>query len=162
MTVLRIAAVLCLLALPVMAADPGLYPGAAIDPALGRKAQEEAAAQGLPQTGAKVEIATSADSFEKVLDFYKAAGKEFRLGVRPGRPDPGYERELPGTVSPGGPPSGLKVKQGIIILDGADSMATSKDWVSVMRPFIFSSRLEGNKFVYSDVRDITVIVRTRK
>lgn len=158
----RILAVLCLLALPALAADPGLYPGATVDPALGRKAQQEAAAQGLPQTGAKVEIATTTDSFEKVLAFYQKAGKEFRLGVRPGKPDPGYERELPGSTVPGGPPSGLKVKQSVIILDGADSMATSKDWLSVMRPFIFSSHVENGKFVFSDVRDITVIVRTRQ
>ena len=151
---LRATGLLLLVASAALAADPGLYPGAKVDQELARKAKEEARATGLPDTGAQSEIATTADPFEKVLAFYAAAGQEFRMPSPRGAADTGYERELPG----GGP----KVKQATVILDGAASIATSKDWVSITRPFIFSTRMEGGKMIYTDVRDVTAIVRVRK
>ena len=84
-----------------------------------------------------------------------------------GDADTGYERVLPGEVKQGTSgvqttPSGIKIKQAFVILDGAPDILQSKDWVTIARPFIFSAKLEGTKVIYSDVRDVTAIVRVRK
>lgn len=139
------------------AADPGLYPGARLDPEITKKAQAAA-----PMGMGPSSVATTTDSFEKVMAFYKAAGTEVRIGQRPGQPDTGYERELPNSLKPGGPGSGIKVKQVMVILDGAPDLATSKNWVSITRPFIFNARPEGNKLIYEDIRDITAIIVSKQ
>lgn len=152
------AALTASLSTAAWAADPGLYPGAKLDPEITKKAQAAA-----PMGMGPSSVATTTDSFEKVLAFYKAAGTEIKIGGRPGQPDTGYERELPTSLKPGAPTGGgLKVKQVIIILDGAADLATSKNWVSVTRPFIFNARPEGDKLVYEDVRDITAIIVSKK
>ncbi len=161
------AALAILMAGAAVAAGVGLYPGATVDPELAKKAAEEAKAQGLPDTGATSEIATTSDPFEKVLAFYQAGGKEYRMPRGPSEPDTGYERVLPGSVKQGTPgvevtPSGIRIKQAFVILDGAPDILQSRDWVTITRPFIFSARLEGTKVVYTDVRDVTAIVRVRK
>lgn len=152
------AALTAALSAGAWAADPGLYPGAKLDPEITKKAQAAA-----PMGMGPSSVATTTDSFEKVMAFYKAAGTEMKLPTRPGQPDTGYERELPTTLKPGKPDgTGMKVKQVIIILDGAADLATSKNWVSVTRPFIFNARPEGDRLVYEDVRDITAIIVSKK
>ncbi len=145
------------LSIAAWAADPGLYPGAKVEADITKKAQA-AAPMGMGPTS----VATTSDSFEKVMAFYKAAGTEVRIGQRPGQPDTGYERELPSSLKPGGPGSGIKVKQVMVILDGAPDLATSKHWVAITRPFIFNAHPQGDRMVYEDVRDITAIVVSKK
>lgn len=148
------AALTATLSTAAWAADPGLYPGAKVDAAITKKAQAEA-----PMGLGPSSVATTTDSFEKVMAFYKAAGTEVRIGG----PGAGYERELPSTLKPGaGAGSGLKVKQVMVILDGAPDLATSKNWVAITRPFIFNARPEGDKMVYEDIRDITAIIVSKK
>ena len=148
---LWVAALTATLSSVAWAADPGLYPGAKLDPDITKKAQAAA-----PMGMGPSSVATTTDSFEKVMAHYKAAGTEVRIGA-------GYERELPSTLKPGaGPGSGIKVKQVMVILDGAPDLATSKNWVSITRPFIFNARPEGDKLIYEDIRDITAIIVSKK
>lgn len=141
------------------AADPGLYPGAKHDAEITRQAQL-AAPMG---SGDAVSVAVTSDSFEQVLAFYKAAGTEIRLSPRPGQPETGYERELPADVKGGKMPgTPLKVKQVVVLLDDAQDLTDSKNWVTIIRPFLFDVTLEGERFNYKDVRDITVILQSKQ
>lgn len=143
---------------PGMAADPGLYPGAKLDPEVTRKAKQAAPGGQGPDA-----VATTTDTFEKVLAFYAAAGTVVTIPARRGQPDTGYERELPAAVTPGKfVGSGIKVKQAMVILDGASDLSTSKNWVAITRPFIFNTRIEGGRYVYEDVRDVTTIIQSKE
>ena len=106
---------------------------------------------------------TTPDSFEKVLDFYKAAGTEVRMMSEPGQPQVvGYERALPGEIKDGKiVASDRKVKQVVVILDDAPDLRFSKNWVTIIRPFVFDVAIEGDRFVYKDLRDVTVIVQSK-
>ncbi len=154
--ILMAGALLASLVTPSLAADPGLYAGARVDAAATALANQQAPGGKGPSS-----VATTTDSFEKVMSHYKAAGTEMMMPRLPGQPDTGYERELPSSTKPGAPGSGIKVKQVLIILDGASDLATSKNWVAVTRPFIMNMRIDGDRIVYEDVRDVTVIVQTK-
>lgn len=141
------------------------YPAAQREPAAEAKANDVKRQNNLPV--GNTYIATTADSFEKVLAFYAARGKEHALPGRPRQAGGGYERDLPGEIRQGAKgvetiPSGLKIKQAIVILDGAPDLATSKDYMSIARPFILDMTRDGAKFVYHDVRDLTAITRIQK
>jgi len=154
---LAAAALLAGLSGGAMAADPGLYPGAKLDPEVTRKA-----AQAAPGGVGPDAVATTTDPFEKVLAFYAASGTVVTFPPRRGQPDTGHERELPAAATPGKfVGSGIKVKQAMVILDGASDLTTSKNWVAITRPFIFNTRIEGGRYVYEDVRDITVIIQSK-
>ena len=84
------------------------------------------------------------DSFEKVVEFYKALGQEYTM------PDGMKVHKLP---------NGQEVKQAYFIFDGAKKLWTSKNWIQVQRPFILSM---GKDLQPHDVRDITVINVTEK
>jgi len=144
------------LATTALAADPGLYPGARVDAEATQRAKQMAPGGDGPDA-----VATTADSFEKVLAFYAAAGTEVRLPRRHGQPDTGYERELPSGIKPGSAGSGIKVKQVMVILDGAPDLMTSKNWVAITRPFIMNTRRDGDRLVYEDVRDLTAIIQSK-
>jgi hypothetical protein len=140
------------------AADPGPYPGSRVDPDIARQALEAA-----PLGRGPAAVLVTSDSFDQVLAFYKAAGTEVRLPTRPGQPDTGHERELPADIKGGkplGPP--LKIKQATVLLDGTKELTDSKNWVTIIRPFIFNVTLVGERFVYDDIRDITVIVQSKE
>lgn len=141
------------------------YPAAQRDPAAEAKADDFKRQNNLPI--GNTYVATTADSFEKVLAFYAARGKEHALPGPRGQAAAGYERDLPGEIRQGPKgvetiPSGRKIKQAIVILDGAPDLATSTDYMSIARPFILDVTRDGAKFIYHDVRDLTAITRMRK
>ncbi len=162
-----LAALLATPALPDQAAAQfAAYPGSVRDAALEAKAAEQAQRAGMGAATTST-IATSADSFEKVTAFYRSRGKEVMLPKPPGQPAAGYERELPGGFrrGPNGLeviPSGIKVKQVIFILDGAADINASKDWISALRPLVGDMMQRDGLMTYTDVRDVTAIVRAQK
>ena len=142
----RVAAVGALM-LALVAAGQGfkVYPGATVyTPPDTEEARE--AKKALPP-GMTSTIYTTKDPFEKVVDFYKALGKEYSI---PGMPK---GRKLP---------SGQDLEQSYFIFDGAADLGTSKSWVTVQRPFIGSVDLKGGAPEYKDVRDLTVITLAEK
>jgi len=117
------------LALAPAAEQFEVYPGAVLDaPAT------KAASYGRTQS----QVYVTNDSYDRVYAFYKSRYKE--------NPWP-----LPSATLP----SGKKVQSAIFILDGAKNLATSKLWVKVQRPFIFTVSKETGEF--EDIRDVSVI-----
>ncbi len=113
------------------------YPGAAIDEEATTEAQEFAAMA--KQDIGKTTIYTTKDPFNKVADFYKKRGKEIsmpRSSGTLGKPKK-YEQ--------------YDLWEAYFTLDGAESIAESKCWVKVQRPFI------GDEVI-----DITTITLTEK
>ena len=108
------------------------YTGSKID----EKASREASAAA---PGKQSEVYTTSDALDKVYTFYKGLYKEF-------------------TMRSTGPrlPSGQQVKWYFFILDGGTTLANSKLWLKIQRPYVGGA--EGQ-----DIRDITIIqtVRTK-
>ena len=109
----------------------------------------------------------SADSFEDVLAFYRDLGQEYTLPAMPGLWGEGYERDLPAEIRFGAQgietvPSGIRVKQAHIVLDGAADIEQAREWVSITRPLVLETDTDGTRFTYGEVRDVTAIVRVRK
>jgi hypothetical protein len=162
-----LAALLAAPAVPgVAAAQWAAYPGAVRDAGLEAKAAEQAKEANMG-TGMSSTIAVSSDSFEKVHAFYRGRGKEILLPAAPGQVAGGYERELPAGFRRGAGgmeaiPSGIKVKQVIIIFDGAADISVSKDWMSISRPLIAEVVPRNGAITYPDVRDATAIMRSVK
>src|ERR1039457_7613622 len=108
------------------------YTGAKLDD----KASREASAAA---PGKQSEVYTTGDSLDKVYAFYKGMYKEIAMRST-------------------GPklPSGQQVKWYFFILDGGTTLANSKFWMKIQRPYVGGA-------ANSDVRDITVIqtVRTK-
>ncbi len=158
--ILWAAALVASLTTSAWAADPGPYPGSTLDPDITAQARKASPTGKGPET---TTARTTPDSFEKVLDFYKAAGTEVRMMAEPGQPHVvGYERALPGEIKDGKiVASDRKVKQVVVILDDAPDLRFSKNWVSIIRPFVFDVAIEGDRFVYKDLRDVTVIVQSK-
>ena len=50
----------------------------------------------------------------------------------------------------------------VVILDEAPDLRFSKNWVTLIRPFVFDVAIEGDRFVYKDVRDVTVILQSKE
>ena len=59
-------------------------------------------------------------------------------------------------------PSGLRVKQARVILDGAADIGESRDWLATARPVVPLPDPDGTRFTYGDVRDVTAIVRVQR
>ena len=90
---------------------------------------------------------TTADSFEKVVAFYKNVGKEYRMPHMPG----------------GKLPSGQELKMTYIIFDGAADIMASKSWAKIQHPFIGAIEFKGVAAPeYKDIRDLTEIVVSEK
>jgi hypothetical protein len=108
------------------------YGGAKLDD----KASREASAAA---PGKESEVYTTGDSLDKVYAFYKATSKEFVMRST-------------------GPrlPSGQQVKWFFFILDGGTTLANSKFWMKIQRPYVGGA--DGQ-----DIRDVTIIqtVRTK-
>jgi hypothetical protein len=128
-------ALACLIASPAWA-DYKPYPGAKLDQPATDKSR---AVSGTKNST----IFTTTDSWDKVLAFYKALGTEYKM---PGRT--GYEVQLPS----GGP----KSKQAIFIFDGAPSIASSKNWLSIADPFIGNATPTADGLHYEDIRAGTI------
>lgn len=138
------------------------YPGAVRDPAA--EARAVAAARG---SGATPMVATTPDSFDAVLDFYRARGRVVVPPLLPGQAGKGDERELPGGWRSGprgreALPSGVRIRQVIVILDGAADVAASADWLSLTRPFVGDAGQHGDEIFYLDVRNATGILRVTR
>ncbi len=172
----RRLALLAPLLTPLFAARPAdaawaPYPGARDDPALTTRANAIAQREGLAAlagvnglTGPRA-IATTNDPFDRVLAFYRPRGREFRLPSLRSEPGmTGYERDLPGElrVGPNGletAPSGIRVKQALFVFDNAMSLRDSRDYIAIVRPFVFDISRDGLRLVYRDIRDVTAILR---
>ncbi len=100
------------------------------------KASREASAAA---PGKQSEVYTTGDSLDKVYAFYKGMYKEFSMRST-------------------GPklPSGQQVKWYFFILDGGTTLANSKLWMKIQRPYVGGA--DG-----TDIRDLTIIqtVRTK-
>lgn len=155
-------------------ADFQFYPGARPDAEL-QQAVEDAAAElvedaaaelGEPAEG-EMELFVSADPVEDVLAFYRPHGQEYQLPAMPGLWGEGYERDLPAEIRFGANgietvPSGIRVKQAYILLDGAADLEHAKAWVGITQPMVLQTDTDGTRITYGDVRDITAIVRVQK
>ena len=111
-------------------------PGAAQEfkPYTGSKVDEKASREASAAApGKQSEVYTTSDALEKVYAFYKGNYKEF-------------------TMRSTGPrlPSGQQVKWYFFILDGGTTLADSKFWMKIQRPYVGGA--DGQ-----DVRDLTII-----
>jgi len=106
------------------------YPGSKLDD----KASREASAAA---PGKQSEVFTTSDPLDKVYAFYKPLYKE-------------------STMRSSGPklPSGQQVKWYFFILDGGTTLANSKLWMKIQRPYVGGT--DGQ-----DVRDVTLIQTVR-
>lgn len=152
-------------AVPALA-DFEPYPGAQPDPELQKAVEEASTDFGVPVEG-EMELFVSADPFEDVLAFYRKLGQEYFLPAIPGLLRDGYERDLPAEMRFGANgietvPSGIRVKQAYVVLDGPPDIADAREWVAITRPLILEWDTDGTRFTYGEVRDATAIVRVRK
>jgi hypothetical protein len=115
---------------PGRAQDFKPYPGSKVD----EKASREASAA-VP--GKESQAYTTTDALDKVSAFYKGLYKEI-------------------TMRSSGPklPSGEQVRWVFFAIDGGTSLAQSKYWMKVQRPYVGGT--DGK-----DVRDVTVIQTVR-
>jgi hypothetical protein len=117
---------------PCRAEDFKLYPGSKVDEAASREASATV-------PGKESLVYTTPDALDKVSSFYKGLYKEI-------------------TMRSAGPtlPSGEQVRWFFFSIDGETSMAKSKFWMKVQRPYVGGT--DGK-----DIRQITVIqtVRTK-
>jgi hypothetical protein len=122
-------------------ANNKMYPGAKIDQAGTEEAKVAAGAQ--PEL--EVTVYTTPDPFDKVVAFYSKNGREFKpIGSR--------TRKLP---------NGQEMKDAFFLLDEGESLATSKRWVKLQRPYLGQYGLARNG-AQSDIRDVTAIVLTKR
>jgi hypothetical protein len=85
------------------------------------------------------------DTFEQVLGFYRAVGREFK----PPQPLPAEKL-----------PSGQVIQKVFVIFDGAPDPVTSRRWIRIQHPFRGSVARTNGVLRYQDVRDVTEIVLT--
>jgi hypothetical protein len=115
-----------------LAQDFKPYAGSKLD----EKATREASAAA---PNKQSEVYTTGETLDKVYAFYKGLYKEY-------------------TMRSTGPrlPSGQQVKWFFFILDGGTTLANSKFWLKIQRPYVGGA--DGQ-----DIRDITIIqtVRTK-
>jgi len=110
------------------------YAAARLDP----KASQQASGR-----GAKCEVYTTTDAFEKVYAWYKSLYKEYAWPVRPPKL-----------------PSGKEIQWAYFILDGGKDLAHSKYWMKVQRPYI--GTVDEGTLDFTDIRDLTVIQTVRR
>jgi hypothetical protein len=117
---------------PCLAQEFKPYPGSKVDENASREASAAA-------PGKESRVYTTTDAIDKVSAFYKGLYKEI-------------------TMRSSGPklPSGEQVKWVFFAVDGGTSLAQSKYWMKVQRPYVGGT--DGK-----DIRDLTVIqtVRTK-
>jgi hypothetical protein len=119
-----------------------VYPGAKIDQAATSAARTAAASRPDFETT----VYTSADSFDQVYAFFKKNGSEYKV-IGSGA------RKLP---------NGQTLRNAFFLLDGAASLAASKRWVQIQRPYIGEYGLPHGAAVKDDIRNLTAIILVRK
>ena len=132
MSLLAVSMLLALGTIPCLAQDFKPYPGSKLDD----KASTEASAA-VP--GKQSQVYTTNDPLDKVYAFYKGLYKESSM------------RNTGPTL-----PSGQQVKWFFFIVDGGTTLANSKLWMKIQRPYVGGA--DGK-----DIRDLTIIqtVRTK-
>ena len=118
------------------------YPGAVLDKPMSAKATQVARDTGSAED---VTVYTTPDVFEKVAAFYKKVGTEYQAAWTK------LARKLP---------DGRDIKVKVFLLDKADDLADSKQWVQVQYPFIGDVEMVGTTLRYKDVRNVTCITYT--
>lgn len=86
------------------------------------------------------------DTFEQVLGFYRAMGKEFK-------PPSGLPAEKL--------PNGQVMQKTFVIFDGSPDLVTSRQSIRIQHPFIGSASNTQGRPRYQDVRDATEMVLTQ-
>jgi hypothetical protein len=132
--------VLVLVAGMLVASVNVLFSAQDFKPYAGSKLDDKASREASAATpGKQSEVYTTTDPMDKVYAFYKGLYKEFPMRST-------------------GPklPSGQQVKWAFFIVDGGTTLANSKLWMKIQRPYVGGA--DGQ-----DVRDITLIqtVRTK-
>jgi hypothetical protein len=141
MTIWRVLGSLAFAALVVAQPANKLYPGARLDPAGTQEARTA-----LPQPDVEVTVYTTSDSFDKVYAYFKKTAREFKaIGSR--------ARRLP---------NGQELKDAFFILDEAVSLADSKFWVKLQRPYLGQYGLARNGGGQDQIRDVTALIVTKK
>jgi hypothetical protein len=97
--------------------------------------------------GTSVTAWLSKDTFEQVVGFYRAVGREYT------------PPQAPSAVKL---PDGQPVKKTFLIFDGAPDLVTSTQWIMIQHPFIGPVSLTAGAPQSEDVRDVTEIVLTTK
>lgn len=118
-----------------------VYPGAKLDQAATNTARNLASSRPDFETT----VYTSADSFDQVYAFFKKNATESKV-IGSGA------RKLP---------NGQTLRDAFFLLDHAASLADSKRWVKIQRPYIGEHGL-SRAAAKNDIRDITAIVLVRK
>ena len=142
MNVWRVVICLSLAAIGMGQQANRVYPGARIDQAATNTARTVASSRPDFETT----VYTSTDSFDRVYAFFKRTAKEYKVigsGVR----------KLP---------NGQTLQDAFFLLDSAPSLADSKRWVKIQRPYIGEYGLAHGTPTKDDVRDITAIILVRK
>lgn len=85
------------------------------------------------------------DTFEQVVGFCRAIGKEYKP---------------PNALPAQKPPGGQATQKTFVILDGAPNLAASKEWIRIERPFIGAMSNTQGTPQSQGVRDVTAIVLT--
>jgi hypothetical protein len=108
------------------------FPGSHLDEQASRDASKAA-------PGKESQVYTTSESYDKVYAFYKGL----------------YTQET--KMPPSGPklPSGQQIQWAFFILDGGKSLAASKLWMKIQRPYVGGA--DGK-----DIRELTVIQSVRK
>ena len=118
-------------AAPGIAQELKPFPGSQRDETASREASAAA-------PGKQSQIYTTSEGFDKVYAFYKGL----------------YKQDT--TMPSAGPklPSGQQVQWAFFIMDEGKSLATSKSWMKIQRPYV--GGVDGK-----DIRDVTVIQSVR-
>jgi len=133
---------LVLLSLPVvtLGQETRRYRGAKVDQVATAEAQRLAATD----PGLEVTVSVTADSFDKVYEFYKGFAHEYHmLGKR--------VRKLP---------TGQELRDAFFLLDDAKDLVSSKKWVKIQRPYIGAGLAHGSST--AETRDVTAIVLSQR
>lgn len=130
--------ILCIVSGEVLAEGFKPYPRAKIDEAA-------TTAGSKVQIGTQVKVYVTNDGFDKVSAFYKGRYKEYMMPAKPPKLD-----------------SGQSVQWGFYIMDDGKDLGNSKYWLKIQHPYIGSTKADGRKIIFSDVRDVTVIEVVRK
>ncbi|WP_046866985.1 hypothetical protein [Microvirga massiliensis] len=164
------AAIISILALTPAAAEFQTYPGATPSPELEAAASREEVQIGLDPDEGMVSYFTSPDPFEDVLAYYLQLGREFAMPPMPGLADNGHDRGLAAEITFSAQglravPTGVRVKQAFVILDGAQDITESRDWLTIIRPIVTGTRTRnaaGWRFTPVRTENATAIVRMQR